>query len=82
MRVSGSYDSIGGSRSFLGAVLGGIVFTAMPELLRFAADTPNLPLFIAQFLRDGRSIIQKLSIVLGAIFFPQGLVPAGLFKRK
>jgi branched-chain amino acid transport system permease protein len=72
---------IGGSRSFLGAVLGGMVFTAMPELLRFAADTPNLPLFIAQFLRDGRLMIFGLLIVLGTIFFPQGLVPAGLFKR-
>lgn len=65
---------IGGSRSFLGAVLGGMVFTAMPELLRFAADIPNLPLFIAQFLRDGRLMIFGLLIVLGTIFFPQGLV--------
>jgi branched-chain amino acid transport system permease protein len=73
---------IGGSRSFLGAVLGGMVFTAMPELLRFAADTPNLPLFVAQFLRDGRLMIFGLLIVLGTIFFPQGLVPAGSFKRK
>ncbi len=73
---------IGGSRSFLGAVLGGMVFTAMPELLRFAADTPNLPLFVAQFLRDGRLMIFGLLIVLGTIFFPHGLVPAGLFKRK
>ncbi|MCY7368633.1 MAG: branched-chain amino acid ABC transporter permease [Chamaesiphon sp.] len=73
---------IGGSRSFLGAVLGGMVFTAMPELLRFAADTPNLPLFIAQFLRDGRLMIFGLLIVLGTIFFPQGLVPAGLLKRS
>ncbi len=72
---------IGGSRSFLGAVLGGMVFTAMPELLRFAADTPNLPLFIAQFLRDGRLMIFGLLIVLGTIFFPQGLVPAGLLKK-
>jgi branched-chain amino acid transport system permease protein len=73
---------IGGSRSFLGAVLGGMIFTAMPELLRFAADTPNLPLFIAQFLRDGRLMIFGLLIVLGTIFFPQGLVPAGLLKRR
>jgi branched-chain amino acid transport system permease protein len=73
---------IGGSRSFLGPVLGGMVFTALPELLRFAADTPNLPLFVAQFLRDGRLIIFGLLIVLGTIFFPQGLVPANLFKRS
>jgi branched-chain amino acid transport system permease protein len=73
---------IGGSRSFLGPVLGGMVFTALPELLRFAADTPNLPLFVVQFLRDGRLIVFGLLIVLGTIFFPQGLVPANLFKRS
>lgn len=73
---------IGGSRSFLGAVLGGMIFTAMPELLRFAADTPNLPLFMAQFLRDGRLMIFGVLIVLGTIFFPQGLVPPGLFKKS
>jgi branched-chain amino acid transport system permease protein len=73
---------IGGSRSFLGPVLGGMVFTALPELLRFAADTPNLPQFVAQFLRDGRLMIFGLLIVLGTIFFPQGLVPAGLWKKS
>ena len=73
---------IGGSRTFWGAVLGGMVFTAMPELLRFAADMPNLPLWLAQFLRDGRLIIFGLLIVLGTIFFPQGLVTPKLLKRR
>jgi branched-chain amino acid transport system permease protein len=73
---------IGGSRTFLGAVLGGMVFTAVPELLRYAADTPGLPLFLTQFLRDGRLIIFGLLIVLGTIFFPQGLVNAAWLKGR
>jgi len=72
---------IGGSRTFWGPVLGGIVFTALPELLRAAADIPGLPLWLAQFLRDGRLIIFGLLIVLGTIFFPQGLVSTKLFSR-
>ncbi len=73
---------IGGSRSFAGTVLGGMVFTALPEVLRAIADTEGLPSAIAQFLRDGRLIIFGLLIVLGTIFFPQGLVTPELFKRR
>lgn len=72
---------IGGSRTFLGPVLGGMAFTALPEILRAVADVPGLPLWLAQFLRDGRLIIFGLLIVLGTIFFPQGLVTPNLFKR-
>jgi branched-chain amino acid transport system permease protein len=72
---------IGGSRTFVGAVLGGIVFTALPEVLRAVADTAGLPLWLAQFLRDGRLMIFGLLIVIGTIFFPQGLVTPDLFKR-
>ena len=71
---------IGGSRTFVGPVLGGMVFTALPEILRAIADTPNLPLWLAQFLRDGRLIFFGLLIILGTIFFPQGLVTPDLFK--
>ncbi|MBF2025977.1 MAG: branched-chain amino acid ABC transporter permease [Oscillatoriales cyanobacterium C42_A2020_001] len=73
---------IGGSRTFWGPVLGGMVFTALPEMLRAAADIPGLPLWFAQFLRDGRLIIFGLLIVVGTIFFPQGLVSPNLFKRR
>ena len=73
---------IGGSRTFLGPVLGGMVFTALPEVLRAIADTPGLPVWVAQFLRDGRLIIFGLLIVVGTIFFPQGLVTPQLFKRR
>jgi branched-chain amino acid transport system permease protein len=72
---------IGGSRTFLGAVLGGMVFTALPEVLRGMATIQGLPVWLAQFLREGRLIIFGLLIVLGTIFFPQGLVTPELFKR-
>jgi branched-chain amino acid transport system permease protein len=72
---------IGGSKSFIGPVLGGMVFTALPEVLRAIADTSSSPL-IAQFLRDSRLIIFGLLIVIGTIFFPEGLVTPDLFKRS
>ena len=73
---------IGGSRTFLGPVLGGMVFTALPEILRAIADTPGLPVWLTQFLRDGRLIIFGLLIVIGTRFFPQGLVTPQLLKRR
>ncbi len=73
---------IGGSRSFVGPVLGGMVFTALPEVLRAIADTSGLPGWLEQFLRDGRLIIFGVLIVIGTIFFPQGLVTPDLFKQR
>jgi branched-chain amino acid transport system permease protein len=71
---------IGGSRTFLGSVVGGMVFTALPEVLRGLADTGGLPNWLGQFLRDGRLIIFGLLIVIGTIFFPQGLITPDIFK--
>lgn len=73
---------IGGSKTFLGPVLGGMVFTALPEVLRAIADISGLPIAVAQFLRDGRLIIFGMLIVIGTIFFPQGLVTPDLFKKR
>ncbi len=73
---------IGGTRTFWGPVLGGMAFTALPEVLRAIADIPGLPLWLAQFLRDGRLIIFGVLIVVGTIFFPQGLVTPDLFTRR
>jgi branched-chain amino acid transport system permease protein len=72
---------IGGSRIYLGPVLGGMLFTALPEILRAVGDVPGLPQWLSQFLKEGRLIIFGLLIVLGTIFFPQGLVTPGLFQR-
>ncbi len=73
---------IGGSRTFLGSVVGAMVFTALPEILRGLADTGGLPVWLAQFLRDGRLIIFGVLIVVGTIFFPQGLVTPRVFKGR
>jgi branched-chain amino acid transport system permease protein len=73
---------IGGSRTYLGPVLGGMVFTALPEILRAVGDVPGLPQWLSQFLKEGRLIIFGLLIVLGTIFFPQGLVTPGLLNRS
>ncbi|MFM6812069.1 MAG: branched-chain amino acid ABC transporter permease, partial [Dolichospermum sp.] len=72
---------IGGSRSFLGAVLGGMLFTALPEVLRNLADTGGLPSWLSHFLRDGRLIIFGLLIVIVTIFFHQCLVTPDIFKQ-
>lgn len=73
---------IGGSRTFLGSVVGAMVFTALPEVLRTVADTGGLPSWLSEFLKNGRLIIFGLLIVVGTIFFPQGWVTPDLFKKK
>jgi branched-chain amino acid transport system permease protein len=72
---------IGGSRTFWGPVIGGMVLTALPEALRVIAGTTGLPLGLATFLRDGRLIIFGFLIVLGSIFYPQGIITPDLLKR-
>jgi branched-chain amino acid transport system permease protein len=68
---AGSFDAsittlafvvFGGSRFWLGPVLGGLVLTALPELLRPVGDL--------------RLILFGAVILLGPLFFPQGLVTA------
>jgi branched-chain amino acid transport system permease protein len=73
---------IGGSRTFLGPVVGGLALTALPEVLRSVADIGGLPGWFAQFLRDGRLIIYGLLIAVGSVFFPHGLITPGLLIRR
>ncbi len=73
---------IGGSRTFLGSVVGAIVLKVLLEIiLRRVADIAGLPTWLAQFLRDGRLIIYGCLIVLGTIFFPQGFVTPDILKK-
>jgi branched-chain amino acid transport system permease protein len=72
---------IGGSRTFVGPVLGGMLLTALPEALRGLAGISGLPTWLAQFLRDGRLIIFGLLIVIGSVFYPQGIITPDLLKR-
>ena len=72
---------IGGSRTFVGPVVGGMALTALPELLRAAAGIDGLPTWLALFLREGRLIIFGLLIAIGTVFFPQGLITPALLRR-
>ncbi len=58
---------IGGSKTFVGPVFGGILLTALPEVLR---EIGNI-----------RLIIFGILIVLGTIFFPQGFITPNLLKK-
>jgi branched-chain amino acid transport system permease protein len=73
---------IGGSRTFLGPVVGAMVLTALPEILRHMADIHGLPRWLAQFLKDGRLIVFGLLLVVCTVFFPQGLVSPEWFNRR
>src|ERR1700730_9338419 len=72
---------VGGSRTFVGPVVGGLVLTALPEALRGIAGVGGLPEWLAAFLRDGRLIIFGVLIAIGTVFFPQGLITPGLLRR-
>ncbi len=72
---------VGGSRTFVGPVVGGIALTALPEVLRAIAGIGGLPPWLAQFLKDGRLIVFGALIVLGSYFYPQGLISPDLFRR-
>lgn len=71
---------IGGSRTFWGPVFGGIILTALPEVLRGMGEISGLPFWLAQFLREGRLIIFGVLLVLGSIFYPQGLITPELLN--
>ncbi len=73
---------IGGSRTFVGPVVGGLALTALPELLRAVAGIIGLPGWMAQLLRDGRLIIYGVLIAVGAVFFPHGLITPDLLTRR
>ena len=65
---------IGGSRTFWGPVVGGIILTALPEVLRGVASVSGVPMWLGQFLKDGRLIIFGVLIVIGTIFYPKGII--------
>jgi branched-chain amino acid transport system permease protein len=72
---------VGGSRTFLGPIVGGIVLTAIPELLRWFSDRTFLPTSLAKAIKDGRPFVYGLLMVLVCIYFPQGLVSQKFLER-
>lgn len=78
-----AYVLVGGSRTFLGPIIGGAFLVALPEIiLREAAGAPGLNPAIAAFLRDGRLILFGVLIAVSVFFFPYGLITPNLFKRR
>lgn len=73
---------IGGSRNIWGPVVGGISLTALPEVLRQLGNTQFLPPILKQFLQEGRLIIFGILLILGSIYFPQGLIKKRIEKTK
>ena len=73
---------IGGSRTFLGPILGGMILTALPEILRQLSDAGGLPSWLGQFMKDGRLIIFGALLVIATVFLPQGFVTPGRFRRR
>lgn len=77
---------IGGSRTLLGPVVGGLFLTGLPEFLRaIASGNTDMTTFlqvINAFFFEGRLIVSGLLIMLATIFFPYGLITPSLFKRK
>lgn len=59
---------IGGSRMTMGPVVGGMLLTALPEILRPVGDV--------------RLIVNGFLLTLGAVLLPQGLISPRIFKRK
>ena len=58
---------LGGSRTWLGPVFGGMLLTALPELLRPVGDA--------------RLVLFGLVILLGPVLAPQGLITPALLER-
>ena len=77
-----SFVLIGGSRTFIGPIVGAMTLTALPEVLRSLAGNTSLPPAAAVFLKDGRFIIYGVLIVLGTVFFAQGLITPALWERR
>jgi branched-chain amino acid transport system permease protein len=62
-----AYAVLGGMTHWAGPILGAIVLTALPEMLRF--------------LRDQREVINGLVIMIAIIFLPRGLVDPRFWRR-
>jgi branched-chain amino acid transport system permease protein len=58
---------IGGSRTTLGPIVGGMLLTALPEILRPVGDV--------------RLIVNGILLTLGAVLLPQGLIAPRVQKR-
>jgi branched-chain amino acid transport system permease protein len=78
-----AYVIIGGSRTFIGPVVGAALLTALPEALNRLGGISGMPQWLSQFLNvEGGLIIYGILIAVAAIFFPQGLITPERFRRR
>jgi branched-chain amino acid transport system permease protein len=77
---------IGGSRTFLGPIVGAFLLTALPEGLRWLGQRPFLPTALSEGITNGRLFVYGLLMVIVCIYFPNGLIPprlvAWMFPRR
>jgi branched-chain amino acid transport system permease protein len=77
---------IGGSRTFLGPVVGAFLLTSLPEGLRWLGNREFLPTALSEGITNGRLFVYGLLMVIVCIYFPNGLIPpkvvAYLFPRR
>lgn len=78
-----SFVLVGGSRTFLGPVAGGMFLTYLPEWLRGRAETGVLPDVVSNFVSagSGRFIIYGVLLAASCVFFPRGLITPELLGR-
>jgi branched-chain amino acid transport system permease protein len=77
---------IGGSRTFLGPVVGAFLLTSLPEGLRWLGQREFLPTALSEGITNGRLFVYGLLMVIVCIYFPNGLIPprlvAWMFPRR
>ncbi len=71
---------VGGSRTFLGPIVGGMSIAGLFELLRAVAGTDGLPSSLREVLLNVSPFIQGLIMVLVCVFLSKGLIPPRLVE--
>jgi branched-chain amino acid transport system permease protein len=71
---------VGGSRTFLGPIVGGMVITGLFELLRSAAGIDGVPASARDVLLNISPFVQGLAMVLVCVFLARGLIPPRLVE--
>ena len=72
---------VGGTRTFLGPIIGGMVITGLFEALRSIAGVDGLPSGLRDVLLNVSPFVQGLIMTLVCVFLSKGLVSAGLVDR-
>ncbi len=71
---------LGGMGSIPGAILGAVIITGLPEIIRWSAQSPFLSQFLsteqANLASQYRYMVFGLTMVIMMIFRPQGILPS------